>query len=47
MRYLFRFEAEHLLERCGLHVEALHRDYSGNPIEDGVKGDLVFTCRAK
>jgi SAM-dependent methyltransferase len=27
MRYLFRFEAEHLLSRCGFQVEALYAGY--------------------
>ena len=32
MRYLFRFEVEHLLTRCGFSVEALYGDYDKQPI---------------
>jgi SAM-dependent methyltransferase len=30
-RYTFRFEAEHLLERAGFRIEALHGGYAGEP----------------
>ena len=42
-RYLFRYEAEHLLVRCGFEVEALVGDYRGGPVTEG--GQLVFQAR--
>lgn len=46
MRYFFRFEAEHLLARCGFEVEAVYADYDRSPY--GSKpppGELVFVVR--
>jgi hypothetical protein len=42
-RYLFRYEAVHLLYRCGFEVEALFGDYRGGPVTEG--GQLVFQAR--
>ena len=42
-RYLFRYEAVHLLYRCGFQVEALVGDYQGNPVSEG--GQLIFEAR--
>lgn len=42
-RYLFRFEAIHLLHRCGFEVEALVGDYSNGPITE--KGQLIFEAK--
>lgn len=39
-RYLFRYEAIHLLYRCGFDVEALVGDYSDGPVTE--KGQLIF-----
>jgi hypothetical protein len=39
-RYLYRWEAEHLLHRCGLDVKALVGDYQGGPVTEG--GQLIF-----
>ena len=39
-RYLFRYEAEHLLSRCGFVIEALVGDYSDEPVTTG--GQLIF-----
>ncbi len=44
-RYLFRYEAEHLLYRCGFQVESLVGDYRGNPV--GEAGQLIFEARLK
>jgi SAM-dependent methyltransferase len=44
MRILFRWEAEHLLARCGFRVLEVFRDFERNPIIDGVTKDLVFIC---
>jgi SAM-dependent methyltransferase len=44
MRYLFRYEAEHLLARCGFKVEALYADYKKNPYGSTYPGDLIFVA---
>lgn len=46
MRYLFRFEAEHLLVRCGFVVEALYADYDRTPYGSKYPGELIFVARA-
>jgi SAM-dependent methyltransferase len=45
MRYLFRFEAEHLLARCGFAVEALYADYDRSPYGSKYPGELIFVAR--
>jgi hypothetical protein len=45
MRYLFRFEAEHLLARCGFEVEALYADYDRSPYGSKYPGELIFVVR--
>lgn len=45
MRYLFRFEAEHLLARCGFAVEALYADYDKKPYGSEYPGELIFVAR--
>ena len=45
MRYLFRFEAEHLLARCGFEVEALYADYDRSPYGSQYPGELIFVAR--
>ncbi len=45
MRYLFRFEAEHLLARCGFEVEALYSDYDRSPYGSQYPGELIFVAR--
>jgi 2-polyprenyl-3-methyl-5-hydroxy-6-metoxy-1,4-benzoquinol methylase len=42
-RYLFRYEAVHLLHRCGFEVEELAGDYRGGPV--GEAGQLVFQAK--
>jgi SAM-dependent methyltransferase len=44
MRYLFRYEAEHLLARCGFGVEALYGDYDKSPYGSTYPGDLIFVA---
>lgn len=34
LRYIFRYEMEHLLALCGFRVEALYGDFSGDPFGD-------------
>jgi len=47
IRYLFRYEAEHLLVRCGFEVENLYSDYQKNPYGSFYPGELIFVARAK
>ena len=45
MRWLFRFEAEHLLSRCGFEVEHLYAGYDLSEYGSKVPGELVFVAR--
>jgi SAM-dependent methyltransferase len=45
MRYFFRFEAEHLLERAGFEVEALYGDYDKSPYGSKYPGELIFVAK--
>lgn len=44
LRYLFRFEVEHLLARAGFAVEHLYSDYARSPYGAQYPGDLVFVA---
>jgi hypothetical protein len=44
MRYLFRYEAEHLLARCGFRIEALYADYDRRPYGTTYPGELIFVA---
>ncbi len=44
-RYLFRYEAIHLIHRCGLAVETLVGDYTNGPVTE--RGQLIFQVRRK
>ena len=45
MRYLFRFEAEHLLARAGFEVEQLYADYDRSPFGSKQPGELIFVAK--
>ena len=45
MRYIFRFEAEHLLARCGFRVENLYADFEGSPFGSKYPGELIVVAR--
>jgi SAM-dependent methyltransferase len=45
MRYLFRFEAEHLLVRSGFEVEQLYADFDKSPYGSKYPGELIFIAR--
>ncbi len=47
MRYLFRFEVEHLLARGGFEVEHVYSDYDGSPYGSRYPGDLIFVARKR
>lgn len=45
MRYLFRFEAEHLLERCGFSVVEVFADYDRSPYGSKYPGELIIVAK--
>jgi SAM-dependent methyltransferase len=45
MRYLFRFEAEHLLARAGFAVEQLYAGYDRSAYGSTYPGELIFIAR--
>ncbi len=45
MRYLFRYEAEHLSVRAGFAVEAVYADYDRNPYGTKYPGEMIFVAR--
>lgn len=45
IRYLFRFEAEHLLARCRLQVENVYSDYDKSPYGSKYPGELIIVAR--
>jgi SAM-dependent methyltransferase len=45
LRYLFRFEAEHLLARAGFEVEHLYADYDKSAYGSKYPGELLFVAR--
>ncbi len=45
MRYLFRFEAEHLLARCGFEVEQVYADFDKSPYGAKYPGELIFVAK--
>ncbi|MBI4550642.1 MAG: class I SAM-dependent methyltransferase [Candidatus Latescibacteria bacterium] len=45
MRYLFRFELEHLLVRSGFQVEAIYADYDKSPYGSKYPGELICVAR--
>ncbi|MBN2172235.1 MAG: class I SAM-dependent methyltransferase, partial [Candidatus Krumholzibacteriota bacterium] len=47
IRYLFRYEAEHLLARCGFEVEDVYADFERNPVGSRVPGELIFLARKR
>lgn len=47
MRYLFRFEAEHLLVRSGFEVEVVYADYDKSLYGSKYPGELIFVAKRK
>ena len=45
MRYLFRFEVEHLLVRAGFVVEQLYSGYDKSPFGSSYPGELIAVAR--
>ncbi len=44
LRYVFRFEMEHLLRRAGFEIEALTGDFLGGPFQDS-SSEMVWVAR--
>jgi SAM-dependent methyltransferase len=47
MRYLFRYEVEHLLARAGFTVEALHGSFDRSPFTGKDSPELIFIARKR
>jgi len=45
-RYFFRYEVEHLLARCGFHVEETFGDFDRSPLEDR-SPEMIFVAKTK
>jgi SAM-dependent methyltransferase len=45
IRSIFRYEAEHLLARCGFEVEHLYADYDRSPFGSKYPGELIFVAK--
>jgi SAM-dependent methyltransferase len=45
MRYLFRYEVEHLLARSGFEIAAAYCDYKRTPLDAGPPQELVYVAR--
>ncbi|HJR33478.1 MAG TPA: hypothetical protein VJ817_00905, partial [Gemmatimonadales bacterium] len=45
MRYLFRYEAEHLLVRAGFEIAALYGGYDRSRFGVTYPGELIFVAR--
>jgi len=46
-RYLFRFEAEHLLARAGFSVDLVYSDFHHTPYGSQYPGELIFVARRR
>lgn len=47
MRYLFRYEVEHLLARTGFTVEHIYSDYDKSPYGSKYPGELIVVARKR
>ena len=45
MRYLFRFEVEHLLARCGFEIENIYANYDRSPYGSQYPDELIVVAR--
>jgi SAM-dependent methyltransferase len=45
MRYLFRFEVEHLLVRCGFQIEHVYADFDKSPYGSKYPGELITVAK--
>jgi len=44
MRYIFRWEAQHMLARCGFKVRDLYADFEKAEFGSKYPGELIFIC---
>lgn len=47
MRYLFRFESEHLLGFYGFAIEKVYADYDRTPCGEKYPGEMIFVAIKK
>ena len=45
LRYIFRFEVEHLLARCNFSLEAVYSDYDKSPYGSKYPGELIIVAK--
>jgi SAM-dependent methyltransferase len=45
LRYFFRYEVEHLLERCGFRVSAVYGDFDRSPLGDS-SPEMIFVAES-
>jgi hypothetical protein len=45
MRFLYRYEAEHLLARCGFTLEHVYADFDRRPYGSEYPGELILLAR--
>jgi SAM-dependent methyltransferase len=45
LRHLFRFEAEHLLARCGFDLEEVYADYDKSPFGSKSPSEIILIAR--
>jgi hypothetical protein len=45
MRYLYRFEVEHLLVRSGFEIEHIYADFDKSPYGSKYPGELIFVAK--
>jgi SAM-dependent methyltransferase len=45
LRYVFRYEAEHLLARAGFELERLYGEFDKRPFGSTYPGELIFVAR--
>lgn len=46
MRWLYRWEAEYLLELCGLEITEAYGGYDRRPLDDRA-GELIYVCKRR
>jgi len=46
IRYFYRYEAEHLLARCGFEILDVYADYQKSPFGSTYPGELIFLAKA-
>ena len=44
LRYFFRYEVEHLLARCGFHLEAVYGNFDSSPLSDA-SPEMIFVAK--